>query len=435
MLVPVSDKADIAQGLDMTYVYGNNQAVFNHVSCDHSQHCWYSGHLGLLKKHDSRLNSLVVRTTAKGTIAWARSYQLNGSDTETLGMLPTRDGGSLLYGNAIVAEHGLSSGPLRPLYEKLDSHGIPQWGGTILLGQIATWSAFSDAIRLADGGYALTGSGIINGSWYGAVLKLDPSGKIAWTAIFNSHKNSTLSYYLIQLKNGHILAVGHNQNLRDLVLFNFSPNGNLTKAPIFHVRGDEVPVGFVPLASGPAIIAHQKMPSGELAALVIQLDDTGRFKNAIRYRYVDGFDPFDVIALPHHGICVYGMSAAPDKKVSLAFTVGADKKPTSALTQKGEGVFISGALFSPSRLVFVGGRPLGVDAHAAGIVTKWSPAIKNEKDILKKISRQSVTVKVYKNQGAKEWSDEKGVAQRLDLSELQTRLVSGAGKSDKAGTP
>lgn len=425
-LVPVSDKADIAKGLEMTYVYGINEGFFNFIACE-QKNCWYSGQLALVNEDTSRVNALVVRVPGNDKIAWARSYQLDGSDAQTLGMLVTKDGGALLYGNAIVHERGFARGPLRPFYEKVDREGVPQWGGYILLGQLHPWSAFTDAIRLKNGGYAITGSGMIDGQWRGALLRLNPAGEVEWAVIFSSTKASTLSSYLLQMQNGHILAAGYNRKVQDIVLFEFAPDGRLVRAPVFHIRGVEVPVEFVELKNGPAIIAQNKMPSGEYAALLVQLTHGGHFEDAIRYRYSDGFNPFNVVDLPGYRICIYGNTEAQHRKLSLAFTVDKNRNPYSALALKGGGVFIAGARFGDDKLVFAGGRPLGVKEHVTGVITKWSPGVRNDKPVLREIRREAVQVRVFAAARAKEWRDEAHIAKPLQLSDLQTRTIKGNG--------
>lgn len=426
-LIPVSDKADIANGLDMAYVYGTDEGIFNYVSCDQAQNCWYSGQLGFVNKTQARMNPLIIRTSANGAISWARSYEINDIYTRTNGLLPTRDGGALLYGNSIITN--FSATLEKPIYEKLNSQGLPEWGGSVFIGGIKSWSAFSDAIHLADGGYALSGSGILGGKWSGSVLVLDAAGNERWLKFMRSQKDPTLSLYLSQLSSGNIMVAGYDVTLRDIVLFRFSADGKPVDVTIIHIRGREIPVGFVTLDTGPAIVAQQEMPSGESAAVVIRLDHSGEVKDAARYRYVDGFNPYDVISLPGHRVCIYGITEAHDNRKSLAFVLDAKGNPSSALALKGGSVFQSGALFAPDRLTFAGGRALGVDRRMSGLIVKWMPVIGNNSQTLTNIKRSPLKVTVYKNESGTVVIPTNSSLRKFSVSEMQSRLVSG-GQSD-----
>ncbi len=423
-LIPVSDKADIARGLDMAYVYGNNQGIFNHVSCDRARNCWYSGDLGFANETQARINPIVIRTTANGAISWARSYQINDIYTKTNGLLPTRDGGALLYGNSIITNFAAKLE--KPIYEKLNPQGSPEWGGSVFIGDIRSWSAFSDAIRLADGGYALAGSGVLNGKWYGSVLVLDVDGNERWFKFMRSRQDPTLSLYLSQLSNGNIMVAGYDASVGDIVLFRFSTDGKPVDISIIHIRGKEYPVGFVTLGSGPAIVAQQSMPSGESAAIIVRLDRQGEVKTAARYRYVDGFNPYDVISMPDRGVCIYGNTESSDNRQSLAFVLDAKGNLSSALALKGGSVFRSGALLAPDRLTFAGGRELGVDRRMSGLIVKWTPVVGNDAQTLKNIKLDSLKITVYKNESGTVANPTNSTLKKFDASEMQSRMVSGS---------
>lgn len=426
-LIPVSDKADKSQGLDMVYVYGTNQSIFNHVACNGSQTCWFSGDMAFGRKNVQRLSPIVLRIKKDDSISWARSYQIDHLFTTTNGLLTTSDGGAVLYGSSFIGTRTrqFSKGRIQPIYEKLDASGLAQWGGTVPFGFINPWSAITDVIHLANGGYALTGSGTldIGSDWYGLVMSLKADGSVAWLKFMRVRKDKTLSLYLYQLKNGHILVLGYDAALSDMFLTNLSRSGKPDGISIFGIRGDEIPVGLVPLKRGPAIVARQKMPSGEIAALIIQLNNKGEIVNARRYHYVDGFNPSDVIPLPDHKACLYGYTEAKDKRQSLAFVVNADGKPSSALALKGDAVFNSGALLSPRQIIFAGGRALGVNQRESALIVKWDPSIDSESRVLKNIRQDAVEVHLYKNQPGTVASPSHPSLRSFSLSEMQSQLI------------
>ena len=410
-LVPVSDKADIESGLSMTYIYGTNEGYFNNAACNTKRACWYSGNLSATKNNNGRLNSIVIKSLADGHIFWGRSYQINDVYTEALGLLPANHGNALLYGNSIIK--GSSNNFDEPVYELLDPHGIPKWGGALLIGNIQPWSAFTDAINLKQGGYALTGSSKIYGKyWSGTLVKLDASGRVAWADLIRSQKRDTLTEYLAQLKNGNIILLGYNAVIKDLVLFELSPKGKLLNSPIVHIRGNEMPVGLVALKSGLAAVAQETMPSGESAAVIIVLDDHGHVKKTVRYRYVDGFNPYDVIAMPGHGMCIYGTTEAKDKPQSLAFVLNADLKPVSALTMKDKNVFVSGSLLGPDQIIFSGARRIGADHHLTSMIVRWTPSVMNQTRVLKKIQTSQPEIHLNKNAQA-------GAIHAMDLFKIK----------------
>jgi hypothetical protein len=426
-LISVSDKADLAQGLDMVYVYGTSQSIFNHVSCNHAQTCWFSGDMAAKGTSGKSLSPIIIQTGKDGSLAWAKTYRVDHFFTNTNGLLPAGDGGSLLYGNSFIGTRyrNYSKGRIQPIYEKLDASGNPQWGGTVPFGFIEPWSAATDAIKLADGGYALTGSGTLNadGDWYGLVLAVKSNGRLWWMKYIRLEKSNTFSMSLYQLENNHILALGYDASISDMFLVDLAKNGDSKGISIIHIRGDEIPVGLVPLKDGPAIVARQKMPSGEIATLVVQLNDKGDVEKASRYRYVDGFNPSDVIPLPGHRACVYGYTEAKDRPESLAFIIDATGKPYSALTLKGRDVFNSGAVLTPKELVFAGGRALGVKQRESALIVRWNPSLDNEEDVLKKITLDKVKVRQYRNQPGKVASPVNPTLHIFDRSEMQTQVV------------
>ncbi len=426
-LIPVSDKADIESGMKMDYFYGANEQALDHVTCHADQSCVYSGNTFKENKEDSaksQFDSMVIRTTPRDTVLWARTYQIGGNYYNTLGMVPTSDGGALLYGNSLMTNN--SKFPIKPSFEKIDADGMPQWGGTLNQNLTELWSAFTAGIRLSDGGYALSGSNRVGGKWYGIVLRINSTGKEVWFSAVRSRNELTLINDIIELKNGDILGVGFNKVLHDMVLFDFGPKGKVKKAPVLHIRGDEIPVGLVNLATGPAIIASETMPSGESAAIVVRLDQKLHAIRASRYRYTDGFNPYGVIALGNGKLCLYGPTKAEAErdKQSLAFTINLKMLPASALLLKGGHVFNSGTKVTSEKILFGGARPLGTKRHASSIVVTWTPSIKNDRVALKGIQRERIRLKEYANESAKQWLTTKSDVSTLHLKDMTSRLVS-----------
>lgn len=427
-LIPVSDKADIESGMKMDYFYGANEQALDHVTCHADQSCVYSGFTFKEDNKDStksQFDSLVIRTTPRDTVRWARTYQIGGNYYNTLGMVPTSDGGALLYGNSLMTNN--SNFPIKPSFEKIDADGIPQWGGTLNQNLTNFWSAFTAGIRLSDGGYALSGSNRVGGKWYGIVLRIDSTGKEEWFSAVRSRNELTLLNDIIELKNGDILGVGFNKALHDMVLFDFGPKGKAKKAPVLHIRGDEVPIGLVNLATGPAIVASETMPSGESAAIIVRLNQKLRAISASRYRYTDGFNPNGVIALGNGKLCLYGPTEAEAErdKQSLAFTVNLKMLPDSALLLKGGHVFNSGTKVTGEKILFGGARPLGTKQRASSIVVTWTPSVKNNQAALKGIHREPIKLKEYANESAKQWLTTKSDVTTLHLKDMTSQLVSG----------
>lgn len=391
MLVSAPGKAGNTSGLDLAYLYGTNQGALTHVSCDQSKNCWFSGILGTFKTNRNRINSLVIHTVGISDIAWANTYQINDIYTSANGLVPTPDGGAMLYGNTIVARN--SGKHAEPTYEKLDAAGRPQWGGSLFIGGFKPWSAFSDTIRLQNGDYLLAGSGYIEKDYsYGVLVKIDASGKMIWSKIVRSRKDPTIISNIAQLGNGDIMAVGINAELRDIVFFRVSPDGRPLDSAILDIRGYEAPIGLVPLPDGVAVAVTQQMPSGEVAGIVLDLDKNGKLQDAARFHYVDGFSPNSIVPLGTGKICLYGTTTARDKPESIALVLDEKLHPASALTMKGDSVFNSAALYNPGTIVFAGNRNLGTDERMTPLVTRWSPELKNDPKVLKNIRRDGLNM-------------------------------------------
>lgn len=428
-LIPVSDKADIESGLKMDYFYGANEQALNYISCHPDGSCLYSGHdFRKDKKDDSelRVNSLVIHTTKGGKVAWARTYLIGDNYYNTLGMIPATDGGALLYGNALISTESITDS--KPAFEKIAANGNPEWGGTLNQWVEKDWAAFNDGIRLPGGGYVLSGSNEIGNKWYGLVLRISSSGKEVWFSALRSRDQPTLVGGIIELKNGDILAAGYNGTLHDLALFELGPKGEIKKAPIIHIKGDEFPVGLINLTNSVGLIASEEMPSGESAAIVIRLSQKLRVLAASRYRYSDGFNPYGAIALPDGELCLYGSTKANAESIkqSLAFTVNKKTIPDSAIILKGEGIFNSGTRLSGNELIFDGGRELGVHQHVSSIVVSWNPSLMDKQETLAKIRRGPIKLTEYSDESAKQWLTTKSDMKTLKLKEMSSRLVFGS---------
>lgn len=298
-------------------------------------------------------------------------------------------------------------------------------------GFIKPWSAISDAIKLRNGGYALTGSGTLNidGNWYGLTMVLDANRNVKWFKFMRIRKEQTFSLQLFQLHNGHIVVAGYDSSISDIFLINFSKQGKPSSISILHIRGQEIPVGFTALKTGAAIVAQQTMASGESAAIIIRLSPNGSIKGVERYQYKYGFNPHGIIYLPNNHLCIYGATETNVGKKSIAIVVDDNDNPTSALELKGGEVFVSGALIMPGKLIFVGTRSLGVKRHLSGSIIKWLPSIKNDVEVVKNMKHGPVKFTVYNNQSAIINSPTNPSLHKFDSSEMRSRPVSGSPKS------
>ncbi len=431
-LVPATGKAEATPGIDLTYLSGTNEGILTHISCDREQNCWSSGVLGKFQLDVTRLNSLVVRTSGISHIQWAHTYQINDTYTETNGFVPTPDGGALLYGNTFISH--FSGNTPEPVYEKLDAAGVPQWGGALLIGGFAPWSAFSDAIRLQGGGYLLAGSGYLDKHyWYGILLKIGASGQLVWAKSLHSRKDSTLVSRIVQLANGSILVVGINAKLNDIVLFRISQSGKLLGSSILDTRGTEVPIGLTSLPDGLDIAVDQKMPNGEEAAIVLGLDKSGNLKTAERYHYIDGFSPNSIVALGTKAICLYGTTTAKDKPQSIALALNAKRQPVSALVLTGSGTFNSASPYRSGTIVFAGNRKLGADERMTPLLTRWSPELKNDPNALKNIRHDIVAITLHTNAAATLSSWDKPKLKLLQPGNLPFRSIYGTSAATSTG--
>ncbi|MGH8126934.1 MAG: hypothetical protein ACRETC_01010 [Gammaproteobacteria bacterium] len=431
-LVPLSSKADAEAGLTMDYFYGSQDSLIDQIVCHADRSCLYSGHAYALGGRNPQVDSLVIHTLNGQTLNWARTYQIDDVFNNNLGMIPTADGGALLYGNSFITD-GLGL-DLHPVYEKIDAQGTPQWGGALDKGKTKMFTSFTDGISLSDGGYALAGSSFIDGQWRGTVLRLDASGNQVWfTTLDNSHEISFLQY-LIELPDKHILGVGYDKTRNDMTLFDLTADGRLTHSAVLHMPGDEVPVGLAKLNQGPLIIASATQPNGEHTALLVRLDWKESVESATLYHYVDGLDPANVLALADQKLCLYGSTASENHGQSVAFTTTSKGRPISAIKLKGGNVFIYGTLLSSKKILFTGGRKIGTKQKNSGLIVKWTPSVYNDQSVLEKISFAKATLTVRPSPDAEQALTSQSVIMHFGLSNMSSRLVSGgttgAGKTD-----
>lgn len=230
-----------------------------------------------------------------------------------------------------------------------------------------------------------------------------------WAKTVHSRNQSTIITYVKQLADGNILVVGSNTGLHDIALFTLDGNGKLIDSSIMEIRGVEVPVGVAAQANGLKVAVLQKMPSGEKATIVLNLDKKGKLEDAARYHYPDGFAPHNIVALTSHSTCLYGETTARDKPQSIAIILNQKRLAVSALIMKGENVFNSAAQYRKGTIIFAGYRDLGVKKQSTPLLTLWTPRMKNDRESLKKIRRDGIKIKLHSHANAKisPWNKQK----------------------------
>lgn len=431
-VVPVSDKADIESGLTINYFYGSHENTIIQVACHADGSCLYGGHAYSADNNNPQLDSLVIRTRNESILDWARTYQIEDVINNNTGLIATGDGGALLYGNSLLT-NGLGI-VLKPVYEKIDESGNPEWGGEQDKGRAKIFSSFTNGISLSDGGYALTGSSQIDGQWRGTVLRLDSSGKQVWFTSLGNAGQTSLLLYLTELPNKHILGVGVNKNHNDLTLYDLARNGRLVRSWILRMAGSEFPVGVSKTDTGPAILVSVERPNGEQAALLVRLNWKEKLESTTLYRYSDGFDPNNLVVLPDQTLCLFGATTSQDNPQSLAFTIDSGGRPVSAIAEKGGRVFIDGTLVSPQNILFAGGRTIGADKRDSGVIVKWTPSIDNDHGVLSGIKEEPIKSRLEISNDAQQQLTTKSVVTRFGRQDMTSRLVSG-GPGSKAVPP
>lgn len=431
-MVPVSDKADIESGLTVNYFYGSHDNTIIQVACHADGSCLYGGHAYSSDHNNPQLDSLVIRTRNESTLDWARTYQIEDVINNNTGLIATGDGGALLYGNSLLT-NGLGIG-LKPVYEKIDEYGNPEWGGEQDKGRAKIFSSFTNGIGLSDGGYALTGSSKIDGQWRGTVLRLDSSGKQVWFTSLDHAGRMSLLLYLAELPDGHILGVGFDKDRNDMTLYDLARNGRLVRSWILRMAGSEFPVGVSKTDTGPAILASVTRPNGEQAALLVRLSWKERLESTTLYRYPDGFDPNNLVVLPDRALCLFGATASQNHPQSLAFTIDSGGRPVSAIAEKGGHVFLDGTLMGPKRILFAGGRTIGADKRDSGVIVNWTPGIDSDHGVLSVIQEQPVKSRLEISNDAEQQLTTKSVLTHFGRKDMTSRLVSG-GPGPKAATP
>lgn len=166
---------------------------------------------------DTRINGgdwdiLLVKTAANGNLEWAKSIG-NASIEEGRSVLQTSDGGYVVTGRGIVA------GNFAVCLLKLDAQGDFMWAKTY--GTPGS-NAMAESIKqTADGGFIMAGSSSIHGSYDVFLVKTAEDGSLQWTKTFGDSLTD-MGYDVAQTADGgYIVAATYGRQFTDSLSSSF----------------------------------------------------------------------------------------------------------------------------------------------------------------------------------------------------------------------
>jgi hypothetical protein len=166
----------------------------------------------------------LIKLDASGNVEWNQTYGGLKSDV-AVAMVQTSDGGYALAGETYSSGAGESDFWL----VKVDSSGKLQWNKTY--GEQTTDKATS-VIQTSDGGYALVGYSIENGTSKDALfVKTDSSGNMQWNRTYGG-PGGDRAYSVVQTSDGGYALTGSTSSFSDDRQFDFwlvktNSNGNV----------------------------------------------------------------------------------------------------------------------------------------------------------------------------------------------------------------
>lgn len=167
----------------------------------------------------------VVKIDGNGVLQWSKAYGLSGDELGNH-IEQTSDGGYIIAGRSTP----VSSGKNNVYLLKLNSSGTIDWSG---IYQLSSGSDVAYSIKeTSDNGFIVAGNSGSNPTNL-LLMKTDNAGSVQWTRAYDADTLSTMAniaYDVIQLSNGDYVACGTNYNntsYDDIFLVKTSSSGNL----------------------------------------------------------------------------------------------------------------------------------------------------------------------------------------------------------------
>lgn len=150
---------------------------------------------------------VVLRVDKNGNTLWRKIVNQSSGDNGGYGIANTDDGGFIVtgYTNRYGTETPGSS--FRDIYLfKLDADGNLVWTKTY--GNNSAYDEGTSVIQTSDGGYAVCGRMIDQGTFYAYLLKTDPTGNPVFMRTYGDTLHATWAFAVRQLADGGYALVG-----------------------------------------------------------------------------------------------------------------------------------------------------------------------------------------------------------------------------------
>ena len=157
---------------------------------------------------------VVLRVDKNGNTLWRKIINQSSGDNGGFGIANTTDGGFIItgYTNRYGSETPGSS--YRDVYLlKLDGSGNLIWTKTY--GNKSAYDEGSAVIQTSDGGYAVCGRFIDQGTFYAYLLKTDPLGNPEFMRSYGDTLHSTWAFAVRQLADGGYALAGSTTVLQE----------------------------------------------------------------------------------------------------------------------------------------------------------------------------------------------------------------------------
>jgi hypothetical protein len=228
----------------------------------------------------------LLRLNASGNVIWQNTYGTRNTEiAEGKSFQQTKDGGFMLAGSIIYdASANVSETTHSDIWAmKLDANGLIIW-------QNRFNTSMQDVARsieqTSDGGYIIAGYSILfsilKGNNYEFwVLKLDPSGNIAWQKSYGG-KNTDQGYAIRQIKDNGYIAVGTTKSFGagnyDYWILKLDSGGNLIWQKAYGGEKADIASSVIETADGGYLVSGttESFGQGKQDALVMKLDASGK---------------------------------------------------------------------------------------------------------------------------------------------------------------
>jgi uncharacterized delta-60 repeat protein len=278
-----------------------------------------------MNEDDEYYITFLVKTFSNGTLDWSQTY--GGSSRQyAYSAVATSDGGYAITGYIRPSVTYNS----KVYLIKTSADGTLSWAKDYDLG-LESSRGYS-VIQTSDGGYAITGVA----DSMAILLKTDVNGTLQWSKTFSLGEYDTYGYSVRQTSDGGYAIVGYvytEDYSEDVCLIKTDKNGALQWNKTYGGSGDQVAYSMVLTPNGEYVIAGSTDTETSMSAMLLKVDANGDEKWMKSYNSTDDSYGQSLVAVSDGGYAITGYAYTETSYTADIYLIKTDANGTMQWSQ------------------------------------------------------------------------------------------------------